>query len=497
MKKYIYLAIALVMGVFTSCTDKDDIEIIQHHDININVNAADLYNSWDAGSFINFLGNHKSYSIGVTTLIYNDKGELCNEVLSTTRILESIQQSVPSLKEGKYTFVTVECMVNTDDNNLSPTWSIDKKELLDSVRVVSSRYEVYWYNCLGLATTEVEVSKNSTNISVTPKAIGCFVDFECENFDKSKYNYLGFYFKNVANGMYLNPKRSENEKYYYEDGYLESNVWNARGYFYSPDGLTDSYESTLFVLENGNINYCFGPSKVKEDGSIRFDAYPSRNAYCNFQIGQLYKAYCYYKGAPDEVETFMGPLNDFNIWYQKFDKTMNPIYSEPCTTWGASVSYVKSFMKGYEILKDIEEGPYSYYMVYGGKYSENYIEYDFETKTSGLYNVYIAILEDNASENDILEMLNESSYVYDRYYDEEDEPYHKYYDDKTYVAVYPNLSDEEGTRYSIVQYMSREMADAEPESSAAKARSVKNVKSNSAKLSFGLSKINKKRILKK
>lgn len=466
MKKYIYIAIALVMGVFTSCTDKDEIEIIQHHDININVNAADLYNSWDAGSFINFLGNQKSYSIGITTLIYNDKGELCNEVLSTTRLLESIQQSVPSLKEGKYTFVTVECMVNTDNDNQSPTWSIDSKELLDSVRVVSSRYEVYWYNCLGLATTEVEVSKNSTNVSVTPKPIGCFVDFECENFDKSKYDYLGFYFKNVAAGMYLNPNRNDNEKYYYKDGYLESNVWNARGYFYSTEGLPESDESTLFVLENGNINYCFGPSKIEEDGSIRFTAYPSRNAYCNFQIGQLYKAYCYYKGAPDEVETFMGPLNDFNSWYAKLDKTMNPIYAAPCTAWGSSVSFVKSFMKGYNLGLDITEYEGGAAMIFDGMYREYYIEYDFENSKSGLYQAWVCVLEEDATLEDIMGMINVSDYEYDDYYAEGN--YYLYQNSSTLVGVIPNQELEDGTKYTMIQYLDRSLI--EPAQSRARAK---------------------------
>lgn len=497
MKKYIYLAIALVMGVFSSCTDKDEIEIILHHDALINVNVTSMYESTGLLSdYQNYLGNNPSYRIGVTSLVYNTKGELCKEVFASTKTFQDIQLELNGIEDGEYTMITLEMFVNSDNNNLPNRWSIEGKDNIETVRIAfnETSYYAYWSDLFGTTCNNIVIGKDKS-VNITPKMKGCLIDVAYENFDKTGFNHFDLSVKNKADGLCLKPNASQ--PYYYSE-YNPGNTWASLGYLHSNDVLPSSDSFTYFYsFETGNVDLMFAAAKnMWVDDNYNFDAWTDDFVY-NLEDGKTYVAYCYYKGLPTIFEQYFGLEKDFSSWYRNLDRTMNPIYAEPCTMWGSSVSYVKSFMKGYQIAEDIAEGPYSYYMAYWGKYSENSIEYDFETKTSGLFSVYITILEDNASENDILEMLNESSYVYDRYYDEEDEPYHKYYDDKTYVAVYPNLSDEEGTRYSIVQYMSREMADAEPESSAAKARSVKNVKSNSAKLSFGLSKINKKRILKK
>ena len=365
--------------------------------------------------------------------------------------------------------VTFETFVNDENNNESSVWQIVGEETLNTLMVSMKKDRIfsYWYEAFGVAYNSINVGKEN-NVSITPNAIGCLVNVVYENFDKAHYNYFSFSSRNNAEGYKLSPNLSESDRYYRGE-YDKSNVWSTLGYFYSgkEECLSDEDGITIYTFETGERPYLFGGAKkMGVDGNKSFD--DVLKGTFNFENGKYYEAFCYYVGKPDNFNVYLGLFDNFNSWYKNLDKTMNPVFAEPCTTWGSTVSYVKSFMKGYEILKDIEEGPYSYYMSYKGNYCENYIQYDFETKTTGLFSSSVCVLEEEATENDILSMLNETQYEYDQYYEEFG--YHLYFDDKTYVVVTPNLSYDDGTGYTMVQYLSRAVADAEH--SAAKARNI-------------------------
>lgn len=59
-----------------------------------------------------------------------------------------------------------------------------------------------------------------------------------------------------------------------------------------------------------------------------------------------------------------------------FSVTVTPqynLYEEPCTNWGCSESYVKSFMSGYTLAKEKDD-----YLIYAGKGAASYIQYGFD-----------------------------------------------------------------------------------------------------------------------
>ena len=60
MKKFAYIAIAFVLGVFTSCTDKDDVEIIKHHTLTYIINTQNMYDDLGITAEItsNYLNNN-------------------------------------------------------------------------------------------------------------------------------------------------------------------------------------------------------------------------------------------------------------------------------------------------------------------------------------------------------------------------------------------------------------------------------------------------------
>lgn len=460
MKKYIYLAIALVMGVFASCTDKDDIEIVYHHDVTVTVNTSKLYETWGITNFQNLLGTFPFMHVGVNTLVYDNNGNLCDSLFTVKRTIEPITQQFSSLKEGTYTFLTFQTQVSSLNRYKNSYYDLDKINSLDSVMVVShnqSGLDISWFNCFAVATQTVNVKKGA-DIAITPEPVGCIIEFEIENFNKSNYDEVGLYFKNAANGYYLNPKLEDKDRFYYENSYLEQNVWHPCARITNSE-FQNTNKNQRFLLQTGDINYCIGAGYKAEDGLIHFTAYPSRTEFFKFDNGQKYKAYCYYEGAPTYVKTFTGNYADFDAWYKDFDKKMNPIYAEPCTKWGTLVSYVKAYMYGYDSAWDLSEYPGGFTVGYEGKYREVYTEYDFTERNKGLYQSYIAILESEASVEDIMAQINGTDYEYDQYYEFEGLSYHLYYDDNTYVAIMPGQQFQDGTPFTLVQYLSRAFSD--------------------------------------
>lgn len=489
MKKYIYLAIALVMGVFSSCTDKDDIEIIMHHDVVLNINTQKMYEQWGINNYTTFLGSNKSYGIGVTSFVYSEDGSLVASASNTISTFQNVSQTFRNIEDGKYTVITIETMANLEDEEKPAKYEFEGIDNIDSLRIVTKgRSQITWPYVIGKTINKIELKKSDV-VDITPQPVGALIEFAYSNFEKSHYNYLALAVKNQADGLYLSD--SKDIKYYYKE-YLPQNTWPGLGYFHSYDDVIPAKgNQTFYTFETGNRMFLFGGAKdMWVNGNLKYD-YTTNNFAFNIEDGVQYCAYCYYKGKPTVLDTFLGTFEDWKTWYVNLDRAMNPIYKDPCTTWGSTVSYVKSFMKGYEILKDIEEGPYSYYMSYKGNYCENYIQYDFETKTTGLFSSSVCVLEEEATENDILSMLNETQYEYDQYYEEFG--YHLYFDDKTYVVVTPNLSYDDGTGYTKVQYLSRAVADAE--SSAAKARNIA-TSNRKSRIPAGLLKTNLKNVKK-
>lgn len=441
MKKYIYLLFVWAMTAFISCTDSTEVEIIRKSEVNITVNTSNMYNPI-LSTIKTTLGDNTNISVGVTTLIYDAKGNFCKETTSSTRTLQPINQVFKDLSYGEYTIIAIETLINNAQNQ-SPFWTIENKNNLKDLRVVSVKDLdncIPEIGCIGFASQTIQLTSNNLNANISPLLDGCFVEFGGENFDQSNYNFLAFNFKDVANGYYLDPQKIGVDKYYYsKEDYNPTKIWSWRAFIYN-EHFSNKESNNLYVLESGKTQYCFASSTVDKDGHVAdFTAYPSANEDFDFKSGEKYKAYCYYKGdGYPEMETYLGTSSGFEKWYSALDKSMYPIYAEPCTVWGCSVSHVKDYMKDYKLYTDISQGSFSYYMTYYGKYKENYIEYSFDTDKTGLNRVLIDVLADKVSEEDILTMLS-STYEYSDY--SEELGCHFLYNSNSIVCVYPKIEE--------------------------------------------------------
>lgn len=460
MKKYLYLFVALICTL-SACMDSNEIDMIQQKEVTFNVNVAGVYESWGMDDFKNYLGNNKSTSIGIFTFIYDKTGQLTKKIVSRSKIMQTVSLSVENIKAGDYEVVTLVTIINDDDEE-SSIWQIVDEENLNSLMIAfKDGYSVaYWYHVFGLANTSVKIGENSS-VNITPKPEGCIINFAYENFEQLHFNYFSFSSRNNADGLRLALNLSDTDRYYIKN-YDQSNTWGSLGYFYakSPAEIDHSDSYAFYTFETGQRPYLFAGSKnMFVDGKNTFDI--DVEGTFNYEDGKEYVAFAFYVGAPEYFKTYVGPLDKFNSWYNSLDKTMNPIFAEPCTQWGCSVNAVKTFMNGYELVQDITEGNYGgYYITYLGKYKEYYIEYDFESKTSGLYAAFVLVWDMEASSNEIFEMLNDSKYTYKGYIEEgEDFSYYLYSDGSTDIGVFPNQIDADGYNYTVIQYVKNEDND--------------------------------------
>lgn len=448
MKKYILLVVCAVALAFTSCTDSEEVAISYNHDFSVSIKTADLYNEVGITDFQKLLGGNPSLYTGFTILLYNEQGELCKQVELHTNDMQPLSYTFDDIVDGKYTIITIQHIVNSALGYNSEVWSLEDINNIDKLKIVNvSKNDILWYDCLGIDTQVINIAENATAI-IAPKVAGSFVHFEAENFDKSVYNYIAFYFKDAANGIFLNPKLSASDRYYYKNGFNESNKWSTIASFYYQAGLPESKGKTVFILDSGVKNICFGPSIVGEDGKVSFYRY--HDTFFEFGTGEEYKAYCHYNEKTDIITTYFNTLENYNLWKKGQQGELGMIFEHPCTIWGASVSNVKSLMNegGYTIYQDIEESDNLFSLTYNGKYKELLTQYFFETKSSNLLFSSIFILKKNASLEEVIGVV-ENDYILYEYNEEYN--YYTYYNEDTILEVAEGYLDD-GTEYINLFY---------------------------------------------
>ncbi|MBR1504347.1 MAG: hypothetical protein IJ618_10750 [Prevotella sp.] len=143
------------------------------------------------------------------------------------------------------------------------------------------------------------------------------------------------------------------------------------------------------------------------------DAYIKRKGYSYDQYDSENQAYYY-----TNETTMVAVLNRSDIgwivlYVNRNSSSSGLTFKEPYTTWGASVSNVKSYMSSYTLYSDIRANSTGdYYMLYNGKDDELLYQYDFSSQTTGLHDAYVAFESDKFSIDDFSNYFkNNSAYA--------------------------------------------------------------------------------------
>lgn len=418
MKKIIFSILAFA-GILASCSN-DDIEVNTYGDIVYAVSTQSVYEEFEILESLKEKLLSKDYNIGIYTFIYDEAGDLVASDSIYTTTFGRIEQNFKYLPCGQYTAITLEMMVNKNENNTSESWVIVGQDNMSTLEIVNKTYIAYWYSAVGLSTQTITVSKGQNQVyEIKPKGIGAIINTYFENFDYSNYVRASFLTKDQPVGRYLSPVYSGDERFHYEK-YNEERTWDERGYIYY-DKIPNEKIIDIYLLEEGNIRCCFGAFNPDPDGGYinSFRCYPDNNYRFTVKDGKQYYGIFCYVGGPENEDCKAILKNSFNEiieWYNslKFNFVQE---AEPYLNWGASDSAVATYMNnsGMIFVGDGYNDDNTSYFTYWTNYSNTLgYEYIFEPSKTNLKSLLMIYSKQNYKKTDVMNKLK-SKFIYDGY----------------------------------------------------------------------------------
>lgn len=444
------LALTLLAAMLTTACTNDAIEIQydERHDMTLRVNTEQLYDDFNikSGVMAQLLSSKSNYQVAIISLAYDQQGELTDSTATYIKTFSQVQQQL-SVSHGAATIVTIETLVDPANDYKADAWQIEGADELATLAITARRSYAYWYEVVGISVQRASVNADQ-QLTITPDAVGSIVNTKFFNIDQTDNDYAAIYTQNRPSGYRIDPTLPATDRYIYEQ-YNEQSTWSRRGFESNKGGHLDAeFGFDAYILESGNIKWCITATKVDADNTIRFTAYPNNNSFFNFENGKKYYAGLYYNGST--YQAFLGSQSEYQSWYNQVrgtTPTPTTLYREPCTTWGASVATVKSYMSSYRLRSDIgyDSELQGYYMNFYGADKEAFVEYYFRTATTYLTDAYVYI--DKATDLATVQAhLLSHGYKLNRYDSEEEYYIYTNADVTTAILLYTS------TAYHVINY---------------------------------------------
>lgn len=378
-----------------------------------NVNTQSIYDEFGVSKDItnNFLRD-KEAAIGLFTYIYNSNGDLVDSV-ATQQFTMNTASQIRSLAKGNYTIVTVETLVDTDNNNQSESWNIKDTENLSTIKISQESHSLSYPDIVGVCTISTSINGNNS-LSATPKAIGSMVRFHTYNIENSPFVNVGFGTSDILDYYSINPQLARNEKF--SENLSLSDYFNLRGHL-SAEKIIEGYYNFLYIVESSIVpNYA--AQDEKNAGTSRWSIWEADNE--NLEDGKIYDAGFYYLTSDDThyyARNYFGNETGLASWKKECDdyiKGIDKLYQEPYLTWGGTVNAVKSFMSGYNVGNNgnLTEHNGNYVLWYYGKNKEEEIDYYFTSSTGGLTDAYVFFDSEKVGEDDLSKAFTEMGYEF-------------------------------------------------------------------------------------
>lgn len=377
MKKYLILSISLLMGVFASCTDSEEIEIITSHDVNFTIKTKKMYETFDLDAKIqeDFLRS-KKYSIGVESFIYDSEGNLIDSH-TTADYAYNDQHFSTQLNEGTYTILSVETLSDPSKNNEPIYWEYQGTNSLKTFSVKPNGYNYEYTSILGISSTTFNVGR-SEEIMVSPNAIGSICHINYKYWDKSKYLNVGFGTYTKLTEYKADPSLDRDSRFIYEnsdEGYFDCVAW------LSVDKI--HYVTNLVYMLENEISYAFCAQDEEIEGTNTWQMFVPNNKIKKLDDGKVY--YVGFAYQVTDTPSIFGTYAEYNNWENRLTEPKTVLFNAPYIQWGASVSSVKSYMSQYNLISDIQQAADGTFMIeYEGKSLESSIVYFFTSETDDL-----------------------------------------------------------------------------------------------------------------
>lgn len=427
MKKLIITAISLLALILvTSCTNEEIIieKVGRKFNLALNVSTQGLYDQFDLTYSIreDYLRDG-SRQIGVFTFVYDEKGDLIKKEQRYLNNFNTTNIQLNDLIEGQYTIVTVETLVNPDDNFSIESFTLDDDEKLSTLKINNKKRldknGIEWparataQEVIGISTEFVFISEDKS-LEIQPKAIGAVIKFMQYNWDKTDKVIIGWGTDDILNYYSLDPSLSRENRY---NKYLTATGrYNIR-FRVDVNEINPMKYYGAYVLENDiDWSICYADSKSYETGSV----YPTSSHNQSIKDGQQYYIGTYLGADNNIYYNLFENVTKLNNWKIELDNTVGPygktganLYTIPYTNWAeGTVSAVKNYMTGISLSEDIT-------LQDNGNYRLTYFDpsnggilywYDFKTRTTGLTDSYVIVSKESVTLDKVISELKNEGY---------------------------------------------------------------------------------------
>lgn len=413
MKKYLFGLVTLLCGIFTSCTDSEEIEIVKSRDLVFEINTQSIYDKFGITANIkNQILRDETYAIAVKSLIYDESGVLVDSMTTYAYNTNSMQQAYNRLPYGQYTGIFIETIVYAE-NKLPWDYRIEGAANLSSLEIKQIDSPLWWA-VIGIKDLKFTIGDSAGNIQVIPEALGSVINCNFYNWTKSPCVNLSIGTEEICGGYRLDPSIPEENRY--STRLMKSDT------FYSL-GRTDVSEFAerfdIYVLGK-SLTYTLYYQTEKNANTSSWNYLPNRMEAV-LKTGEIsYIGYAFSNDEDGTVHHYFGDDEGLAEWYNNIvwgnGGTTGNLVPELYMTWSGSVTNVQAFMKDYTMTEGssgnaVLQNDGSYAISYKGKGKENKIMYYFTYATTGLFEIDVQYSKTDVSSSEILDYL-ENNYIY-------------------------------------------------------------------------------------
>lgn len=443
MNKILFIAVSLFSLLTISCSN-DDIEIEKVdplHDVTLNISTQNMYDEFGITNRIRdgYLRDGGRV-IGITTFVYDSKGNLVKEQMTPQNNFNNVSQTFEGLVEGDYTFVTVETLLNPDDDYKAEDWTFDDTEKLSTVKISQVYTNLYYGSVLGVATTNVSLSGDQS-INITPKAIGSLVKYYPYDLEETNFVKFAFVTNDVLDYYSLNPQLQRKDKFH--EDLSKKNTVNVR----CMDDIEEStgYYWTFYLLEP-SIEWMNAAQTEADIQNNTLTTWPQSSA--DLEDGKTYEAgfyYLYSEGESIYSASYFGDEAGLKAWEKEWtewkeNRANSNVFTIPYINWNVgTVSAVKNYMSEFTLYQDIQynEDDKLYDMIFIDMINNfTMYRYVFKSSTSDLTDSYVYLDGDYFTLSQVRSEVEKQGYTLNS----QNNNNYYYTSSNTYVIVYQAAS---------------------------------------------------------
>ena len=177
MKNYFLLVVSVIAFAFTSCTDREEIDI--QYQVNLVIDPSGVINGFNGFIYSDENGNqvlkgldmYEGSKLGLFSFVYDENGKIVTAKKGSFENYTKKAKFSLNLRENeKYTIVTLSYAVDEYEGEEFSAYAVSNIDYLNKLTLTQLDYSSYYSNwsVLGLDITEITSDKKDVTINLKP-----------------------------------------------------------------------------------------------------------------------------------------------------------------------------------------------------------------------------------------------------------------------------------------------------------------------------------------